>query len=204
MSAGPGGTAWAGTRPWLWALGFGIALAAIAWGERVGLLGGWRSLPFMAAAMLLLWPMARSAENRARACGQGSPAMMRYNRRSMIWSMAYVVALGVAITARNRLAPEGPLLWLLAVLPSVPIVYFVWAMARYLVEEKDEYLRHRAVNAALIGLGLVLVLGTFWGFLETFGLAIHVPGWWVVPIWAIGLGLGQGWMTLRERRGGGE
>ncbi len=200
MSGGSARTThWAGTRPWAWALGFGGALFAIAGAERLGVLGGWSSLPFMAAAMLLLWPIGKAAENRAHACGQASPAMSRYNRRSVIWAMAYVVALGVALTAKNRLEPEGPLLWFIAVLPSLPLVYFVWAMARYLVEEEDEYLRYRTVNAALFGLGLVLVLGTFWGFLETFGVAPHIWSWWVVPVWAIGLGIGQCWTSLRDR-----
>ncbi len=204
MSAAPHNAHWAGTRPWTWALGFGAAMAAIAYGEYLGLLGGWRSLLLMGAAMLLIWPMVKSGMNKARACGPVSPAMMRYSRRSFIWAMAYVAALGIAVTVHNRIAPEGPLLWVIAVLPSLPIFYYVWAMARYLIEEEDEYLRYRTVNAALFGLGLVLVLGTFWGFLETFGLALHVPGWWVVPVWAIGLGIGQCWMTLRDRRGVGE
>ena len=195
---------WAGTRPFLWALGFTALTCAVAYGEYLGILGGWRSWPFMGIALLMLWPLAKSAENKSRACGQASPAMTRYTKRSMIWAMAYVVAIGIAITVKNQLAPEGPLLWIAAVLPSLPIIYFIWALGRYLVEEEDEYLRHRAVNAALFGLGLVLAFGTVWGFLETFGVAPHVWGWWVVPIWAIGLGIGQGWMALRDRRGGEE
>ena len=56
------------------------------------------------------------------------------------------------------------------------------------------------ISAALIGLALVLLAGTLWGFLETFGIAPHVPAWWVVPVWAIGLGLGQMIMTSADRR----
>ena len=58
----------------------------------------------------------------------------------------------------------------------------------------------RQTSAALIGLALVLLAGTLWGFLETFGIAPHVPAWWVVPVWAIGLGLGQMIMTSADRR----
>ena len=58
--------------------------------------------------------------------------------------------------------------------------------------------------ASLIGLGLVLSAGSFWGFLETFGLVPHVPGWWAVPIWAIGMGLGQAWLAWRDKAGGEE
>ena len=74
-------------------------------------------------------------------------------------------------------------------------------MARYLMEETDEYLRHRASFSSLIGLGVVLVLGTVWGFLETFGLVPHIWAWWVMPAWAIGLGIGQGVLSLSEKSG---
>ena len=44
-------------------------------------------------------------------------------------------------------------------------------------------------------------IGSFWGFLETFELVPHVPGWWAVPIWALGMGLGQAWQSLGQNRG---
>ena len=75
----------------------------------------------------------------------------------------------------------------------------IYVMARYLREEQDEYLRHRAVNASLVGLACVLGVGSFWGFLETFELVAHVPGWWSVPVWAIGMGAAQAWMAIGNR-----
>ena len=44
-----------------------------------------------------------------------------------------------------------------------------------------------------------LAAGIFWGFLETFELVPHVPAWWVLPVWAGGLGVAQLWMWARER-----
>jgi len=84
----------------------------------------------------------------------------------------------------------------------VPIYAMIWAMARYLVEEDDEFLRHRAIMASLFGLGLVLAAGSFWGFLETFGVVPHVDAWWTFPAWAIGMGIAQCWMSWRDRTGG--
>ena len=193
-------TGFSGRHPGLWAAAFAMALCAIAYCEHRGLLGGWRSLPFVAAAALLLVPMTKAANNRQAAAGALSPATRRYNRRMLIWSVGYILCLGAAMTVRNYLHPQGALLWGIAVLPSVPMVFFVWTLARYVVEEEDEYLRYRQTSAALIGLALVLLVGTLWGFLETFGVAPHVPGWWVVPVWAIGLGLGQMIMTSVDRR----
>ena len=140
-------------------------------------------------------------EDGARA--YGSPALMRYNTRFMLASAAYVGGLFIAIaihnSAQNTNAPVGPLAFAVPLLPTLPALAMIVIMARYLVEESDEYLRHRASLSAIIGLGFVLVIGTVWGFLETFGLVPHIWAWWVVPVWAIGLGIGQGLLALSER-----
>jgi Mn2+/Fe2+ NRAMP family transporter len=122
--------------------------------------------------------------------------MKRYNRRMLWAAFAYVFGLGIAITLDKQLNPGAAIRFALALLPILPIFAMIWGMGRYLVEEQDEYLRHRTIVAALGGLGLVLGLGSFWGFLETFGLAPHAPGWWAVPVFALGLGLGQLWMKV--------
>lgn len=149
------------------------------------------SMAVMIPPMLLLIPMVRSLERRQAASGCASAAMKTYNRRMLVWSFAYVIALFAAISATEALRPEGALAWILAILPSLPIVFMLWAMARYLVEESDEYLRAKTVSAALAATGLLLAVATFWGFLETFDLVRHQPSWWAVPVWAIGLGLAQ-------------
>ncbi len=195
---------WAGRQPALWAAVFGLGMAFIAWLEHYHLIVRPWNLVLVALFSLSLWPLGLAATNRAESSGVSSPALRRYNRRSLIWATSYVVALGIALTVRNTIHPQGPLLWLIAVLPSLPIFYFIWAMGRYLVEERDEYLRMRQVHAGLIATGLLLATATFWGFLETFGIAPHAFGWWTVPVWAIGLGLGQFILARRERLGGEE
>jgi hypothetical protein len=110
-----------------------------------------------------------------------------------------VLGLGGATLLHENVALGRPATWAVAFLPILPIFGMIWVMARYFREESDEYLRHRAVFAALVSLGLVLGLGSFWGFLESFGLVPHAPGWWTVPVWGMGLGLAQLWMKVRER-----
>jgi hypothetical protein len=154
-------------------------------------LGLYPTLGLMVLPMLLLIPMARAHERRAREKGCASPAMQAYNRRFLIASFAYVAALFAAIGATNALEPAGVLAWFLAMLPALPIVGMLWVMGRYLAEEQDEYLRSKAIGAALIATGLLLALATFWGFLETFELVPHVPGWAAVPVWSLGLGIGN-------------
>ena len=147
----------------------------------------------LAISMALLVPMIRAA----RRSGCGSPATDRYNKRVIASSFAYVLGLGIAITLWRTYDLQGPVAFIIAMLPTVPTFGVIWALARYLAEETDEYLLHRTVSRALGGLGLVLALGIFWGFLEMFELVPHVWAWWVLPAWAIGMGLTQLWQKVR-------
>ena len=171
---------------------FGTGIAA----RSIGLGGVWTMI-VMLPPMLLLIPMIRSVERSSAAQGCASPALKRYNRRALIWSFTYVAALFLAITVDQKMKPEGPLLWIVGVLPALPILYMVWSFYRYLVEETDEYLKMRNVGNALFGLGLLLTVATIWGFLESFRLVPHAPGWLAVPVWGIGLGVAQIWRWAR-------
>ena len=132
---------------------------------------------------------------RAGACT--SPAAARYNRRVLISSLGYVLGLGVAVTLWNDYELSRPAVFAISLLPTLPTFGIIWAMARYLVEEQDEYLRHRTIMGALIALGFVLAIGIFYGFLEMFELVPHIWAWWVLPVWAIALGLAQLWQKVR-------
>jgi len=197
-------SALAGRHPALWGAVFGLGILGIAWLERSGRIDWPWNVVLVAVVSLSLIPMRAAMQGRAAACGTDSPAMRAYIRRSMIWAGGYIVLLGVALTARNTWHPEGAVLWLLALLPSLPILYLVWALGRYLVEEDDEYLRMRQIQAGLFATGLLLAVATVWGFLETFGIAPHAEGWWAVAIWAAGLGLGGIVQNLRDRQDQGQ
>ena len=153
-----------------------------------------------AGASGLLIPFSRSMARQGPT--SASPAAVRYTKGIAISSLLYVLGLGLAITLDRQMDLQGAQAFLVALLPVIPILWMIYVMGRYLVEEQDEYLRHKAMIASLAGLGLVLAAGSFWGFLETFGLVPHAPGWWAVPIWALGMGLGQAWFGLRDRAGG--
>lgn len=152
-------------------------------------------VPFilMALNMVLLVPMGRAALRQQEAKGAVSPALRRYNTRALASMVLYSVAMIGAGNLHDSVAEGSPLMWLLAVAPVTPVMGLIWAMYRYYREETDEFLRHRHVTGALVGLMLVLMVGTVWGFLEMFGLVGHVWNWWVVPVWAIGFGLSTCW-----------
>ena len=145
----------------------------------------------MLVPMLLLIPIVRASEQMQRAAGSASPAAARYNRRMLAASFAYVIGFLVAIALFVDQPVSRPVAAMLSLLPTLGTFGMIWAMARYVIEESDEYLRARTVNAALVATGFLLATGTFWGFLTTFGVAPHVPMWAVVPTWAVGLAIGQ-------------
>lgn len=152
----------------------------------------------MLVPMLLLIPLVRASERMQRAAGSASPAAARYNRRMLAASFAYVIGFLVAVALFVDQTVSKPVAAMLSLLPTFGTFGMIWAMARYVIEESDEYLRVRTVNAALVATGLLLATGTFWGFLTTFGVAPHVPMWVLVPIWAMGLGIGQLVNKVRE------
>ena len=175
---------------WLWGAAFFFGMFGAGFLAKGLHLGAVPSMLIIMVPMLLLIPFVRATERAQASCGSSSPAMVRYNRRAMVWSFGYVVLLFAGITGSKVLNAHGPFLWFLAVLPGLPILYLLWAMGRYLAEEQDEYLRMRAVQSALWATGLLLGSATVWGFLESFALVPHVPSWAAVPVWAVGLGLG--------------
>ena len=132
---------------------------------------------------------------RAGACT--SAAMATYNRRVLLSSFGYVLGLGIAVTLWNGYELSRPLVFAISLLPTLPTFGIIWAMARYIAEERDEYLRHRTIMASLVALGFVLAIGIFWGFLEMFELVPHIWAWWVLPVWALGLGMAQLWQKVR-------
>lgn len=184
-------------HPAIWAAGFTAGMAAIGYLEIYAGIGRLGAILLMIPVMAMLIPMTRSVQHRSALRGCASPALAGYNRRFMVWTFGYMVALTIAITMHQKVELSQLLLWLAGLLPAIPVCGMIWTMLRYMREEQDEYLRLRAANAALIGTGLLLALATPWGFLEMFGVVPHVPAWAAFPIWAIGMGIGQ---MLQDRK----
>ena len=187
-------------RPGLW-LGLMMGCIGIVAGLRLsGVIGAPVGFILLALSFTLLIPATR-AMNRSRNCTT-STAGRRYNTGIMVAALAYVAGLGIAVRIHDQMTLSPSVMFFVALLPTIPTLAVIYVMGRYVVEEQDEYLRHRAIQASLIGLGAVLAVGSFWGFLETFELVPHVPGWWTVPVYAMGMGLAQCWMSLRNRADG--
>jgi len=187
-------------RPAFWAGGIFAAFAVISALRITDAIDATTGFILMVIAMLQIIPLTRASLAKQRSTGHLSPAVIRYTRRFLLATFGYMLGLGIAVTIANRTELSQAESFLIALLPVIPVMGMIWTMARYVIEEEDEFLRHRAIMASLIGLGAVLTLGTFWGFLETFEVVPHVWAWWVLPVWAMGMGLGQCWMALADRR----
>jgi hypothetical protein len=105
----------------------------------------------------------------------------RYTIGMTIWMALYAAALFGSITLIQSQAPTGPLLYLLAVLPALPIGGTILTFLAY-IERVDEYLRAVLVKRFIIATGLTLFICTAWGFLENNAGAHHFSLYLVSPL----------------------
>ncbi|MET3664779.1 hypothetical protein [Caulobacter sp. 1776] len=119
------------------------------------------------------------------------PVMKRYRRRLAVAMIAYFLALigSLALLRGGNLA--GPLLWIVAVAPAIPILGVLVAMGLYLKEEPDEFERAVHVEAMLWGLGAVLAVTTVWGFLANAQVVPTPPLFLVFPLYCLTWGVSQ-------------
>ena len=174
-----------------WVAAYLIATFGAAALVKTGIITGWPGLVLIFSTFLLLIPMVRSIERTQQARGAYSPALRTYNRRMMIAAFAYVALLLGCVAAAAHLAPPAPVRVVLAILVSLPVLFMIRAMALLLKEERDEYLRTRVIEQNLIATGFLLAAATIYGFLTSFELAPKLDSFLVVPVWALGLGIGR-------------
>jgi len=120
-----------------------------------------------------------------------SPALRRYLVRLIVLMTIYLVSLFIAVRAFRADAVSGIPAYALAIAPALPVVGVFWAVMRFLVEEKDEFIRLLQVRQCLFATGFCLTIMTIWEFLQNFDL---VPpgngGFGAAFFWFVGLGFG--------------
>jgi hypothetical protein len=114
----------------------------------------------------------------------------RYLMRLGISMALYVPSLFVAKYLISRNLAEGPVVWLLGLIPGLAVLGAFYAIAMLIIEQKDEFIRMLLVRQTLIGTAIALSISTVWGFLENFGLVSHVDSYWIAVIWFLGFGFG--------------
>ena len=87
------------------------------------------------------------------------------------------------------------MLFLIAVLPTLPVVGFIAVIARYLGEEVDEFHRLLVVRCLLWGAAAVMTSVCFHGFLQLFGWKGSWPA--AVELVAFVLAMGVAKLTYK-------
>lgn len=119
-----------------------------------------------------------------------SPARRRYNNQVVALSAIYGVTLILVMSLFAKAMVSGPLAYLVGILPALPIIGIFLVVGRYLLDERDEFLRMLMARQSLIASGFVLSIATAWGFLESNGLAPHLEAYYTAILWFVGLGVG--------------
>ncbi len=90
-------------------------------------------------------------------------------RRGAVVLVAYEVVWSGAFYWVYKAKPDGRMLLLIAILPTLTVLAFIGVIARYLAEEVDEYHRQLVVRCMLWGAAAVMTSVCFHGFLQLFG-----------------------------------
>src|SRR5580698_5359693 len=112
-------------------------------------------------------------------CLPVTKAGRRYIYRLGPTMLVYLIFLFVAQWTFHHLHPVGPVVYLLAILPALPLIGSLAIVGLYIAEESDEFERSILVQSMLWGLGGALSVGTIWGSLEDFANAPHVSMFYV-------------------------
>jgi hypothetical protein len=132
-------------------------------------------------------------------CVIHSPARRRLIRSSWIGAVLLVLlAVGVAESFRFWHLKGLPA-YVVAVLPSLPILWFIVEMGRFLAAEKDEFQRNLLVQCLLWGTGGTLAMTTVWGYLEDYAHAPHLNLIFVFPLFCLFMAVAKFLVQLRYR-----
>ncbi len=120
-----------------------------------------------------------------------SPASRRYVFRVALATGAYLALTFPVHALFADHPPEGPLKWVLAVAPAVPLLGLLASVGFYLVEEADEFARMIIARSLLWAIGLTLSVATVWDSLVTYHMVEPMRPFLLVTLFLVGFGLIQ-------------
>jgi len=132
-------------------------------------------------------------------CKTNNPAVWRFTVHFIVLMLLYAVFSILSTCVLLLLHPTGIVIWLLALLPALPIGGAVVLTGRYMSEEKDEFQRAVLVQALLGGIGATLVVTTAWGFLENYAHFQRLNILMIWPLYLIFVGISYGLVKARYR-----
>ena len=100
--------------------------------------------------------------------------------RTLIFMGAYAALnLGAIFDIFDSVEPPGA--WLLAAAVAGNIAAQIWATLAF-IQDSDEFVRALTAKRFIVASGVAMALFSFWGFLESYAQAPHVPGWMIYPL----------------------
>lgn len=115
-------------------------------------------------------------------CTTTNLAKRRFMRRSVASAALVILFAFVAAASFRLLHLHGAVAYAVAVLPALPILWALVAVAQYLREETDEFQRSLHAEYLLWGIGGTLGVTTVWGYLEDFVQVRRLDLIYVYPI----------------------
>ena len=137
-------------------------------------------------------------------CRIKSKAEKRYLKR-LIWAMsAYLVVVLLTTLLVRHGHVTGWVLYVVAVLPCIPILRLIHVLALYVHEETDEFQRMLVVRSILCGGAAMLVVAAFSDFLRSYTKIGELPPFTMFMVFWVVFGLALGVQGLMTRAVGDE
>lgn len=130
-------------------------------------------------------------------CFPLTKAGRRYISRLAPTMLVYLLFVFITQWTFHHLHPTGLIVYVLAILPALPLVGSLAVVGLYIAEESDEFERSILVQSMLWGLGVALAIGTVWGSLEDFANAPHLSAFYVFLFFWIVMGISQPFIRRR-------
>jgi hypothetical protein len=135
---------------------------------------------------------------------KGTKAENRYVRRVFVAMVFYIATLSWCKRLAEHTHYTGWVLYLIALLPAIPVLVTLGAMGRYLIEETDEYLRRQMVVSLLASTGLLLSVIVVNDFLRILAHAKALEPITCFVVFMMSFGLAQCGQKLWDLRGRNE
>ena len=130
-------------------------------------------------------------------CAPVTKAGRRYIYRLAPTMAVYLLFIFIARWTFHHLHPAGFVVYLLAILPALPLVGSLAVVGLYIAEESDEFERSILVQSMLWGLAGAFSISTIWGSLEDFAKAPHISTFNVFLFFWIFMGVSQSFIRRR-------
>jgi hypothetical protein len=130
-------------------------------------------------------------------CYPSTKAGRRYVNRLAPTMAVYLLFLFIAQWTFHHHHPTGFVVYLLAVLPALPLIGSLVVVGLYIAEESDEFERAILIQSMLWGFGGTFAVSTVWGFLEEFTNAPHLSIFYVYVFFWILMAISQPFIRRR-------